>query len=323
MNLLTSKFALAYSCETESELRQMNILITGGTVFASRFTAEYFRNNGHNVYVLNRGNNIQSPNVIHIKGDRHNLGGALKKHHFDAVLDITAYTCDDVKSLIEGLGTFDNYVFLSSSAVYPETLKQPFNERQKCGANCYWGDYGTNKLAAEKYVIENIAHSYIIRPPYLYGPMNNLYREAFVFECAENDLPFYAPKDGRMPLQFFHIRDVCRFIEILLDRKPAEQIYNVGNAEIVDINEWVRLCYEVLNKRPEIKYVDGSVPQRSYFPFFDYPYILDVAKQNDLMPDTMPLFDGLRESYEWYKNNREAIRRKPLLDYINQNLNCC
>lgn len=301
----------------------MNILITGGTVFASRFTAEYFRNNGHNVYVLNRGNNIQSPNVIHIKGDRHNLGGALKKHHFDAVLDITAYTCDDVKSLIEGLGTFDKYVFLSSSAVYPETLKQPFNEGQKCGANCYWGDYGTNKLAAEQYIIENIAHSYIIRPPYLYGPMNNLYREAFVFECAENDLPFYVPKDGKMPLQFFHIRDMCRFIEILLDRKPSEQIYNVGNAEIVDINEWVRLCYEVLNKRPEIKYVDGSVPQRSYFPFFDYPYILDVAKQNDLMSDTMPLFDGLRESYEWYKNNREAIRKKPLLDYINQNLNCC
>ena len=298
----------------------MNILITGGTVFASRFTAEYFCNNGNNVYVLNRGNNIQSPGVIHIKGDRHNLGDTLKKYHFDAVLDITAYNCDDVKLLTEGLGTFDNYILVSSSAVYPETLKQPFNEQQQCGSNYYWGDYGINKLAAEQYVIKNITHAYIIRPPYLYGPMNNLYRESFVFECAENNLPFYVPKDGKMTLQFFHIRDMCRFIEILLDKQPAESIYNVGNTEIIDINKWVELCYEVLNKKPEIKYIDNSIPQRSYFPFLDYSYVLDVTKQNEFMKDTIPLFDGLRESYEWYKNNRELVRRKPLIEYINKNL---
>lgn len=62
----------------------MNILVTGGTVFASRFTAEYFCNKKNNVYVLNRGNHIQSSNVIHIKGDRHNLGNILKEYHFDA-----------------------------------------------------------------------------------------------------------------------------------------------------------------------------------------------------------------------------------------------
>lgn len=298
----------------------MNILVTGGTVFASRFTAEYFISKKNNVYVLNRGNNVQSPYAVHIKGDRHNLGDVLKKYHFDAVLDITAYNYDDVKLLIEGLGTFDNYVLVSSSAVYPETLKQPFNEQQQCGANYYWGDYGKNKLAAEQYVIKNIKNAYIIRPPYLYGPMNNLYRESFVFECAENDLPFCIPKDGKMPLQFFHIRDMCRFIEILLDKQPLQQIYNVGNTEIIDINKWVELCYKVLNKTPEIKYIGSTVSQRSYFPFLDYSYTLDVTRQNELMQNTIPLFDGLRESYEWYKNNRELIRRKPLIDYINQNL---
>lgn len=298
----------------------MDILVTGGTVFASRFTAEYFISKKNNVYVLNRGNNIQSPNVIHIKGDRHNLGETLRKYHFDAVLDITAYNYEDVKLLIEGLGTFDNYILISSSAVYPETLKQPFNEQQQCGANCYWGDYGKNKLAAEQYVTENVKNAYIIRPPYLYGPMNNLYRESFVFECAENDLPFCVPKDGKMPLQFFHIRDMCRFIEILLDKQPLQRIYNVGNTEIIDINKWVELCYKVLNKKPNFKYIDSSVPQRSYFPFLDYSYVLDVAKQNELMQNTIPLFDGLCESYEWYKNNRELIRRKPLIDYINKNL---
>ena len=31
------------------------ILVTGGTNFVSRFTAEYFVKNGDEVYVLNRG----------------------------------------------------------------------------------------------------------------------------------------------------------------------------------------------------------------------------------------------------------------------------
>ena len=210
-------------------------------------------------------------------------------------------------------------MFVSSSAVYPETLPQPFNEGQECGANSIWGAYGTDKLAAERYVTANIPQGYIIRPPYLYGPMNNLYREAFVFECAEKGLPFYIPKDGAMPLQFFHVRDMCRFMEILLERRPAERIYNVGNPDTVDINEWVRLCYAVLGKTPEVKYIGGSVPQRSYFPFYDYAYVLDVTKQAALMPDTVPLADGLRESYEWYAANREQVRKKPLLEYIGEN----
>lgn len=298
----------------------MKILITGGTVFASRFTAEYFCGKGHEVYVLNRGNNVQSQNVIHIKGDRHNLGNILKESHFDAVLDVTGYTSDDVKMLINGLGTFDNYIFISSSSVYPETLEQPFNECQTCGENTFWGDYGVNKLAAEKYLIENVPNAYILRPPYLYGQMNNLYREAFVFECAENNLPFYIPKDGKMQLQFFHIKDMCRFIEVLLDKQPVQRIYNVGNTKIVNINEWVELCYRVLNKVPDIKYVNEDIPQRSYFPFLDYSYVLDVTEQSKLMKETMPLFEGLCESYEWFKNNKDSVRRKPLLDFIEENL---
>ncbi len=297
----------------------MEILVTGGTVFASRFIAEYFSAKGHKVYVLNRGNHMQYPHVIPIKVDRHHLGNTLKKYHFDAVMDITAYNYDDVKLLFEGLGSFDHYIFVSSSAVYPETLQQPFHEQQKCGENSYWGDYGIHKIAAESFVLENIRNSYIIRPPYLYGPMNNLYREAFVFDCAENDLPFYVPQDGKMSLQFFHIRDMCRFIEILLDKQPIERIYNVGNTEIVDICHWVKLCYKVLGKKPEMQYVDGRIPQRSYFPFLNYSYILDIKRQNSLMKETTPLFDGLCESYEWYKNHKEFVKRKPLLDFIHKN----
>ncbi len=298
----------------------MNILVTGGTVFASRFTAEYFIEKGHNVYVLNRGNDEQSVGALHIKADRHSLGDTLKKYRFDAVLDVTAYNAQDVKDLVDGLGEYGTYVLVSSSAVYPETLPQPFSEDQKIGPNSIWGAYGKDKISAEKYVTENISDYYIIRPPYLYGPMNNVYREAFVFECAERNMPFYLPKDGSMPLQFFHIRDMCRFMEILITEKPAERIYNVGNATTVSIREWVTVCYQLCGKAPEFIPVSGDIPQRNYFPFYDYAYRLDVSRQMKLMPETIPLYEGLAECLKWYRNNKSKVKTKPLLSFIENNL---
>lgn len=297
----------------------MKILVTGGTVFASRFTAEFFAKK-HEVYVLNRGNRPQSEGVTLIKADRNALGDTLKGRSFDAVIDVCAYNETDIRDLLDGLGEFGRYIMVSSSAVYPETLPQPFNESQEVGANSIWGDYGTSKISAERALLERVPNAYIIRPPYLYGKMNNLCREAFVFECAEKNLPFYIPKDGKLPLQFFDIEDMCRFMEILLDRRPERHIFNVGNPERVTVNGWVKRCYGVLDKRPVCVYVDGNITQRSYFPFYDYDYKLDVSAMTELMPEVKPLEEGLRQSYEWFAENRELIVRKPLLEFIANNL---
>ena len=60
---------------------------------------------------------------------------------------------------------------------------------------------------------------------------------------------------------------------------------------------------------------------RDYFCFYDYEYVLDVSKQNDLMTDTIPLEKGLKEEFEWYKNNLDSIyNRKPYMEYIDNNL---
>ena len=297
-----------------------NILVTGGTVFVSRFVATYFVEKGDNVYVLNRGTKPQVEGVHLIEADRHALGDILKGYTFDAVLDITGYTRDDVKDLVAALGGFEQYVYISSSAVYPEMLQQPFHEAQQCGRNAIWGDYGSNKLDAEKFLQENVPEAYILRPPYLYGPMENLYREPFVFECADLDRPFYAPKDGKQKLQFFHVEDLCRFIEVLLEKEPEEKIFNVGNPDVVTIEEWAKLCYRAAGKEMSVKYVDASHDQRDYFSFYDYEYELDVTKQMELMPEVKPLAEGLKEAYEWYIAHKEDVRKKPFFEYIDSKL---
>lgn len=295
------------------------ILVTGGTVFVSRYIAEYYAQQGYDVYVLNRNSREQSKGVTLIQADRHNIGDILRNFHFDVVID-TAYTSNDVESLLDALGSYEEYILISSSAVYPEYAPQPFQEEAPLAVNKYWGKYGTDKIEAEEILMKRNPNAYIIRPPYLYGQMNNVYREAFVFDCALADRKFYLPKDGGMQLQFFHIHDLCRFIDILLKNKPSMHIFNVGNKDTISIREWVELCYRVVGKQVEFVNIYDDIEQRNYFSFYNYEYYLDVSMQDSLMPDTKPLYDGLKESFDWYKNNSDKVIKKPFFDYIDNYL---
>lgn len=295
------------------------ILITGGTVFVSRYIAEYYVQKGEEVYVLNRNTRKQSKGVRLIEADRHHLGYCLKRYYFDTVID-TGYSADDVNMLLNSLNEYGEYVFISSSAVYPENEEQPFKENSKLGENKFWGKYGIDKIEAEKALLKRNSSAYILRPPYLYGQMNNVYREAFVFDCALNNRKFYLPKNGEMKLQFFHVDDLCRFIDIILDRKPSEHIFNVGNEKSVSIHEWAEICYNTAGKKAEFVNVNTDTQQRKYFCFYDYEYYLDVSKQYELMSYVKPLQDGLKESFEWYIDNQGQVNKKPLIDFIDGNL---
>lgn len=296
----------------------MKILVTGGTVFVSKYMAEYFTERGHDVYVLNRNTKPQPTGTTLIQADRNNLGAVLKSYSFDAVIDVNAYNANDVNDLLDAIGGFNTYVLISSSAVYPETEKQPFTENTNRGANKFWGDYGLGKIGAENALTDRVKNAYIIRPPYIYGEYNNVYREAFVFDCADNDLPFYAPKSD-MKLQFIHVHDVCKFTEILITEKPQNNIYNVG-AQTVSVTEWVNACYSATGKIPKLVYVDKDIEQRNYFPFYAYSYELDCSPANLLMQGAIGLNDGLKRAYAQYITNKSQVRRKDYINYIENNL---
>ena len=296
------------------------VLVTGGTIFVSKYVAKYYVEKGYDVYVLNRNTRNQVEGVKLIEADRHMIGDRFKDHHFDIVFDITAYTEEDVNDLLDALESFDEYIMISSSAVYPEYAMQPFTENTVLAENKYWGIYGINKIKAEKALLERVPNAYILRPPYLYGPMNIVYREAFVFECALKNRKFYLPKQGDMKLQFFHIHDLCRFMDIIIEKKPAVHIFNVGNKDAISIKEWVECCYKVVGKDVQFEYVMDDIEQRSYFSFYDYEYYLDVTEQEKLMPESKPIEEGLKEAYEWYKDNSNEVYRKDYIAYIDEKI---
>ena len=98
------------------------LLVTGGTVFVSRYVAYYFAKKGDDVYVLNRNSKPQLPYVTLIEGDRNDLGDRLKGYEFDAVLDIAAYTQEHVENLVKALGKFGDYIMVSPSAAFSASM---------------------------------------------------------------------------------------------------------------------------------------------------------------------------------------------------------
>ena len=268
--------------------------------------------------MLNRNTREQSQGVNLIQADRHHLGETLRDFYFDIIID-TAYSADDVNMLLDAVGGYKDYILISSSAVYPEYSPQPFREDTVLGANKYWGKYGTDKIEAENALLKRVPDAYILRPPYLYGPINNVYREAFVFDCAKTDRKFYLPQNGDMKLQFFHIRDLCKLIEVIINNKPVEHILNVGNPESISIRDWVVKCYACYGKTPEFIYVYDDVEQRNYFSFYNYEYQLDVERQKKIYSETISLDTGLKEAAEWYDEHEAEVNKKPYFQYIDLN----
>jgi nucleoside-diphosphate-sugar epimerase len=150
--------------------------------------------------------------------------------------------------------------------------------------------------------------------------MNNVYREAFVFDCARKERRFYLPGDGNMKLQFFHVDDLCKLMEIIVCNKPEDHIMNVGNADAISVKDWVTDCYDCVGKKPEFVNVTADIEQRLYFSFYNYEYYLDVSKMLKLLPETIDLKEGLSACALWYDENESEVRKKPMMEFIDKNL---
>lgn len=182
-------------------------------------------------------------------------------------IQLTGYRTKNIQISTQFWRTFNanlKKAYLSQSGTW---LKYAFMERKNGGLTYFCAipkrtiipdGFILKEIQPHQYLVaehtgamNRIYDTYILMPPYLYGQMNNVYREAFVFDCAMADRKFYLPRDGKMKLQFFHVHDLSRFTEILLNTKPSQHIYNVGNKETVTIREWVHLCYRTAGRQAE------------------------------------------------------------------------
>jgi nucleoside-diphosphate-sugar epimerase len=61
-----------------------------------------------------------------------------------------------------------------------------------------------------------------LRPPFVYGPANNLYREAFVWDHLHANRRIILPGDGRRLAQFIFVKDLVKVcVKVWMNPQPS------------------------------------------------------------------------------------------------------
>jgi dTDP-glucose 4,6-dehydratase len=114
----------------------------------------------------------------------------------------------------------------------------------------------------------------------------------------DRELPMYASTQNRR--EWLHVRDHCRAIDLVLHSDRVGETYNVGSGIEASIEDIADKVLELTGKPESLKTI---VPDR---PGHDRRYLLDSSKlRRDLgwVPE-IDWDDGLRETVEWYAENR-------------------
>jgi dTDP-glucose 4,6-dehydratase len=112
-------------------------------------------------------------------------------------------------------------------------------------------------------------------------------------------LPLYSSTQNRR--EWLHVDDHCRAIELVLERGPVGETYNVGSGLEASIEELADRILELTGKPAELKTI---VPDR---PGHDRRYLLDSSKLRSEL-GWAPEWEfgaGLAATVEWYAANRD------------------
>lgn len=314
----------------------MKILIIGGNLFIGRLLLTQLLDEGHDLSILHRRDSHPfGPRVQNIQADRNDpeaIRAALAGHRFDVVFDNVydwrhGTTAEQVRAaaLAAQPDLLHRYVFMSSVAAYYDGLDHEESD-ELAGLDCP-DDYSRNKALSERALFalhqQRGLPLVTFRPPYIYGPGNPYYREAFFWDRMLLDRPIIVPGDGSRLMQFVHVRDlVTCCIRSIEEPSAVGEAFNVGNAKAITQTEVVEALAVAAGKKPEIVYVPREVIEREgghqmheplYFGvYFDMPAIttrIDKAEDR-LHYEPLDFSEGLSETFSVYMES--GIRRQDI-----------
>ncbi len=215
---------MASSTTTNGSKRQepgsRKILVIGGTLFIGRALVKELVKAGHEVTVLHRKSRHDfGKKVASITADRNDpdaIKKALAGKSFDVVYDNVydwerGTTAAQVEATARACGSnLHRYIFMSSVAAYGDGLNH--HEGDALAPDDHADAYIRNKAMSERTLFRmhqrNGFPVVTLRPPFIYGPGNPFYREAFFWDRLREGRPIILPGDGRRLMQFVYIKDL-------------------------------------------------------------------------------------------------------------------
>ena len=190
----------------------MKILVLGGTVFLGRHIAQAALDQGHVLALFNRGRHHPElfRDVERLVGDRDGDISALQGRRFDAVIDCSGYTPQQLERTARALGgDVPHYTFVSTVSVYAAFPPGVAYDEHAAVASGDQG-YGPLKAAAEV-VIEAALPSRVavVRPGLIVGPHDPTGRFTYWPQRMARAGEVLAPGRPQRPVQFIDVRDLA------------------------------------------------------------------------------------------------------------------
>lgn len=295
---------------------------------------------GHEVTVLHRkpkhelGKRVQ--NLVADRNDPESVRQALRFSSFQVVFD-NAYdwergtTANHVEGTVQAVmaasgDRLSRYVFMSSVAAYGDGLNH--HDGDPLAPDDHADAYVRNKAMSERMLFRLHQKTRFpvvtLRPPFIYGPENPFYREAFFWDRLRDNRPLILPGDGHRLMQFVYIKDLVSACLRAMDEPDAVgEAFNVANEKPITQAEFIQAVAAAAGKKANVVRVPrdriaeaGGDPmgQPAYFGvYLDMPPITEVVlKAKRILGFQPTAFEaGLKETYRWYLRNA----KKPKIDY--------
>jgi len=312
--------------EQTQERQGRRVLVIGGTLFIGRCLVNELLKAGHQVFVLHRkpahdlGKRVG--NIMADRNDVEAVSRALSGHRFEVVFD-NAYdwergtTAAHVEAAARAAmhAGLHRYVFMSSVAAYGDGLNH--HEGDALVPDDYPDPYARNKATSERALFRLHQRSGLpvvtLRPPFVYGPGNPFYREAFFWDRLRDDRPIILPGDGRRLMQFVYVKDlVWACMRVLEAPAAVGHAFNIANPHPVTQAELLTALAEAAGKkvtavrvpRDKIYQAGGRVMSPPYYfgAYFDLPPITMLVTKAQRVLGFKPtdFSTGLKETCRWY-----------------------
>jgi len=267
-------------------------------------------------------------NIVADRNDPESMRSALQFSSFQAVFDnvydwergtTAAQAEGTVQAVLAGSGDrLSRYIFMSSVAAYGDGLNH--HDGDPLAPDDHPEAYVRNKAMTERLLFRLHQKTgfpvVTLRPPFIYGPENPFYREAFFWDRLREGRPLILPGDGHRLMQFVYIKDLVRACVRALDAPDAVgEALNVANDRPVTQAELLQAMAAAAGKKANIVRVPreriaeaGGDPmgQPAYFGvYLDVPPITEVVvkAKRILGFQATPFETGLKETHRWYQRS--------------------
>ncbi len=304
----------------------MRILILGGTQFIGPFVVRRAMARGHEITLFNRGRtNIHLfPDIEKLVGDRNDDLSALEGRRWDAVIDNSGYTADQLRLSVNLLGDMtDQYLFTSTRAVYHDFSEPVMNEDAPLGPRDIperdWVGYGPNKVLAERVVREAFGdRALIVRPPVVVGPGDPSDRFTYWVDRIDDGGEVMVWGDPADPVQFVDVRDLAEFFVNLIEHETRGVFNTNGPAAPLSTAELVYGIRAVTSNPVSFTWVDwdflaerGLMPQNP-LPFWQPPrgrYLnygrMDSSRAIEAGLRFRPLAVTAKDTLDWHRSREQ------------------